>query len=222
MSKENLGEKLRRLRLENHLPLRKVAAALDIDIAILSKMERGERKLTKRIVQQLAKIYNHDPEDLEIHYLGQLIFDEVGEEDLALKGMMVAEEQIRYKALQKNKDSELVKFMEKPTPVERVKDVQNAISNIREFIRGATPEIFANNIQLQSAVLFKFIVIGEAIRNIDDTILNKYQYPWHIPKSFLDFIIHYEHNIKTERIYSAVNDLGELEMVMKQILQNEF
>jgi predicted nucleotidyltransferase len=104
MSKENLGEKLRRLRLENNLPLRKVAAALDIDIAILSKMERGERKLTKSIVQKLAKIYNHDPEDLEIHYLGQLIIDEVGEEDLALKGMMVAEEQIRYKALQKNKE----------------------------------------------------------------------------------------------------------------------
>ena len=104
MSKENLGQKLRRLRLENNLPLRKVAAALDIDIAILSKMERGERKLTKSIVQKLAKIYNHDPEDLEIHYLGQLIIDEVGEEDLALKGMMVAEEQIRYKALQKNKE----------------------------------------------------------------------------------------------------------------------
>ena len=112
--------------------------------------------------------------------------------------------------------------MDKPTPVERVEDVLNAITHIREFIRGATPEIFSNNIQLQSAVLFKFLLIGEAIRNIDDAILNKYQYPWHIPKSFLDFIIHYEHNVKMERIYSTANDLGELEAVMKQIMENEF
>jgi transcriptional regulator with XRE-family HTH domain len=48
MSKEKLGELLRRLRVEQKLPLRKVAALLDIDVAILSKMERGERKLKRR------------------------------------------------------------------------------------------------------------------------------------------------------------------------------
>ena len=112
--------------------------------------------------------------------------------------------------------------MDKPTPVERVEDVLNAITHIREFIRGATAEIFVNNIQLQSAVLFKFLVIGEAIRNIDDSILNKYQYPWHIPRTFRNFIIHEYHGIKMERIYFAANDLGELETVMKQIKENEF
>jgi uncharacterized protein with HEPN domain len=113
-------------------------------------------------------------------------------------------------------------FHDTPTPAERVKDVLYAITHIREFIRGATPEIFANNIQLQSAVLFKFFVIGESIRKIDDSILNKYKYPWHIPKSFRDFIIHYDQNIQMEKIYLAANDLGQLEMVMKQILENEF
>ena len=43
MSTETIGEKLRHIREEKELPLRKVAALLDIDVAILSKMERGER-----------------------------------------------------------------------------------------------------------------------------------------------------------------------------------
>jgi transcriptional regulator with XRE-family HTH domain len=96
MSNELIGEKLRKLREENQLPLRKVAALLDIDIAILSKMERGERRLTKEIVQQLAKIYKHDEKELLVLYLSQKIVAEVGEEDLALRAMQVAEEQIKY------------------------------------------------------------------------------------------------------------------------------
>jgi len=39
---ETIGEKLRQLREQNNLPLRKVAALVDIDTAVLSKMERGE------------------------------------------------------------------------------------------------------------------------------------------------------------------------------------
>lgn len=96
MSTENIGDKLRKLREESELPLRKVASMIDIDVAILSKMERGERKLTKEVVQKLAKIYRHDAEELTVLYLSQKIIDEVGEEDLALRAMQVAEEQIKY------------------------------------------------------------------------------------------------------------------------------
>lgn len=63
MSTEDIGSKLRKLIEVNHLPLRKVAAILDIDVAILSKMERGERRLTKEMEQKLSKLYHHDTED---------------------------------------------------------------------------------------------------------------------------------------------------------------
>ncbi|HEV8084587.1 MAG TPA: helix-turn-helix transcriptional regulator [Chitinophagaceae bacterium] len=96
MSTENIGEKLRKLREENSYLLRKVAAMLDIDVAILSKMERGERRLTKEIVQKLAKIYKHDTEELLVLYLSEKVVYEIGEEDLALKALQVAEEQIKY------------------------------------------------------------------------------------------------------------------------------
>ncbi len=103
MSTENIGDKLRKLREENELPLRKVAALLDIDVAILSKMERGERPLTKEVVSKLAKIYKHDEEELTILFLSQKILNEVGDEDLALKAMQVAEEQIKYQKTNKKK-----------------------------------------------------------------------------------------------------------------------
>ena len=98
MSKEQLGDLLRRLRIEKKLPLRKVAALLDIDVAILSKMERGERKLNKDIVLKLAEIYHHDRDELVIMYLSEKILYEIGNEELALQGLLAAEGEVRYRA----------------------------------------------------------------------------------------------------------------------------
>jgi len=42
MGKETFGEYIRRLREEMNLPLRKVAAQLDVDTSTLSKIERGK------------------------------------------------------------------------------------------------------------------------------------------------------------------------------------
>jgi uncharacterized protein with HEPN domain len=81
---------------------------------------------------------------------------------------------------------------------------------------------FSRDVKVQSAVQYQFLIIGEAIRHIDDDLLNKYDYPWHIPRSFRNFIIHVYHGIKTERIYYATRDLDELENQMLSILENEF
>jgi predicted nucleotidyltransferase len=99
MSTESLGTKLRNLREINQLPLRKVAALIDIDVAILSKMERGERRLTKEVVQALARLYNHDLKELMVLYLSGKVVYEIGGEELALQALKVAEEQIAYRVL---------------------------------------------------------------------------------------------------------------------------
>lgn len=101
----NLGEKLRKLREDKEMPLRKVAALVDLDVAILSKMERGERRLTKEIVQKLAKLYKHDLEELMILYLSDKIVYEIGDEDLAIKALQVAEAQIKYRKKGKRNDN---------------------------------------------------------------------------------------------------------------------
>lgn len=103
MSTKTVGEKLRQLREQNEMPLRKVAAMLDIDVAILSKMERGERKLSKEIVLKLAEIYNYNADELLISFLCDKIMFEIQDEDLGEKALKVAEERVKYLKVKKKK-----------------------------------------------------------------------------------------------------------------------
>lgn len=96
MSTETIGEKLRHIREEKELPLRKVAALLDIDVAILSKMERGERRITKEIVLKLANIYDYNADDLLVSFLSDKILYEIQDEDLGIEALKVAEEKAKY------------------------------------------------------------------------------------------------------------------------------
>lgn len=96
MSTETIGEKLRNIREEKELPLRKVAALLDIDVAILSKMERGERRITKEVVLKLANIYDYNADDLLVSFLSDKILYEIQDEDLGIEALKVAEEKAKY------------------------------------------------------------------------------------------------------------------------------
>jgi transcriptional regulator with XRE-family HTH domain len=96
MSTETIGEKLRHIRDEKELPLRKVAALLDIDVAILSKMERGERRITKEVVLKLANIYDYNADDLLVSFLSDKILYEIQDEDLGIEALKVAEEKAKY------------------------------------------------------------------------------------------------------------------------------
>lgn len=95
------GQKLRDLREKTGLTLRKAAMQADIDVAILSKMERGERKLTKELILRLANLYNEKPERLIINFLSEKVVYELKDEEHGLKALKVAEKQLKYK--QKNK-----------------------------------------------------------------------------------------------------------------------
>jgi transcriptional regulator with XRE-family HTH domain len=103
MSTESIYEKLRQLREESTLPLRKVAALLDIDVAILSKMERGERRLTREVVLKLAEIYKSNADDLLVLFLSDKIMYEIQDEDLGEKALKVAERRVKYLKAHKTK-----------------------------------------------------------------------------------------------------------------------
>ncbi len=103
MSIETICEKLRQLREESELPLRKVSALLDIDVAILSKMERGERRLTKEVVLKLADIYKSNADDLLVLFLSDKIMYEIQDEDLGEKALKVAEKKVKYLKANKSK-----------------------------------------------------------------------------------------------------------------------
>ena len=103
MSTETIGEKLRHIREEKELPLRKVAALLDIDVAILSKMERGERRITKEVVLKLADIYDYNADELLVSFLSDKILYEIKDEDLGIEALKVAEERVKYIKANKGK-----------------------------------------------------------------------------------------------------------------------
>jgi transcriptional regulator with XRE-family HTH domain len=93
---ESLGDIIRKLRESKELPLRTVAAFLDIDQAILSKIERSQRKATREQVIKLAAYFKTNENDLLIAWLSDKLLYEVEDEDLALKALQVAEERVRY------------------------------------------------------------------------------------------------------------------------------
>ena len=93
---DSLGETIRKLREANELPLRTVAAYLDIDQAILSKIEHGHRKPSRKQVVKLAKYFKVDESDLLVAWLSDKIVYELENEELALKALQVAEDKVKY------------------------------------------------------------------------------------------------------------------------------
>jgi len=104
----------------------------------------------------------------------------------------------------------------------RIEHIKDAILLINSFVQNQTETDFLADIKGQNAVLYQFLIIGEAIRNVDNSILDKYSYPWHIPKSFRNFIAHEYHKIKLESVFRAANDLNTLLKIVEQILKKEF
>jgi len=93
------GKQLRRLREKAGLTLRKAAMQADIDVAILSKMERGERKLTKELILKLAALYKANPDQLIVDFLREKVVYELKDEEFGLEALKMAEKELKYKKL---------------------------------------------------------------------------------------------------------------------------
>ena len=110
---DNLGETIRKLREGMELPLRTVAAFLDIDQAILSKIERGQRNANREQVVKLAAYFKVKESDLLIAWLSDKLVKEVADETLALQALQVAEEKIAYTAFLKVDRKKLLRQLKK-------------------------------------------------------------------------------------------------------------
>lgn len=92
----SLGDKIRKLRGDKEIPLRTVAAFLDIDQAILSKIERGQRKPTREQVLKLAEYFKVKENDLLVAWLSDKVLYAVEDEEVALQALQMAEEEVDY------------------------------------------------------------------------------------------------------------------------------
>ncbi|MDR1225439.1 MAG: helix-turn-helix domain-containing protein [Prevotellaceae bacterium] len=96
VEKISFGEYIRTLRENVNLPLRKIAAALDIDTSTLSKIEKNERNANEQIIEGISKIFNIDKAELKIKYLSDKITYQLLEEENGIEILKVAEEKIKY------------------------------------------------------------------------------------------------------------------------------
>ena len=92
---ETLGDIIRVEREKRGLLLRQVGAALDVDQALISKYERGERIPTKEQVARLAKYYKFDLNDLMAAWLADKILNELQNEKMALRAVKLVEEKLK-------------------------------------------------------------------------------------------------------------------------------
>lgn len=76
---KSFGEYIRNSREERGLPLRKVAAALDIDTSILSKIERNERRATIDMIPILADSLDKTEKEVELEFIQSAIITDLGE-----------------------------------------------------------------------------------------------------------------------------------------------
>ncbi|OXE99149.1 helix-turn-helix protein [Flavobacterium araucananum] len=87
---------LKNAREKKGLKTREVAQMLGIDQALISKFESGTRKPTKDQITKLAQLLEIDYETLMIAWLKEKILYEIGDDEFALKALMVAEQEIKY------------------------------------------------------------------------------------------------------------------------------
>lgn len=77
MNSETLGEYIRELREASEMPLHKLAAILDIDQSTLSKLERGERPVSRRMIPLITKTFGKDEKELTIKFISEAIASEL-------------------------------------------------------------------------------------------------------------------------------------------------
>lgn len=83
----SFGEYLRNRREQLGLPLRKVAAELDIDTSILSKIERSERVATKEMLPTLAKTLEIQEKEIQIEFIQSTVLRELGDLEFLADGL---------------------------------------------------------------------------------------------------------------------------------------
>lgn len=93
-----LTDRIKQLREEKQLFQRHLAEALEIDVPMYCRIERGERSAKREYVIALAKILNTNETELLTLWLADKILGEVeAENELADKALEIAQQTLKNK-----------------------------------------------------------------------------------------------------------------------------
>ncbi len=104
-----------------------------------------------------------------------------------------------------------------------IEDVLESISAIEEYTQTITEEEFYVNRQVQDAVLRRFEIIGEAVKNIDKNFKGKYpNIPWKSIAGMRDVLIHEYFGVNLKRVWNVIKtDIPILKQEFLRIKEQE-
>lgn len=106
-ARSTFGEWLRQHREARNWPMRKVAALLDVDVSIVSRLEKGQRHPQRNYVEKLATIFEEDAGALLVLFLSDRVAYELADESCSDAVLKAAEEKIKYLRSKNVKHGEL-------------------------------------------------------------------------------------------------------------------
>lgn len=89
-------DKIKKLREEQSLTQRQIAAELGIDVAMYNRFEKGERGMRRELVKDLAHIYGISEDELLILWLAEKVYALLSEENLAEDVITMVAEDITF------------------------------------------------------------------------------------------------------------------------------
>ena len=105
----------------------------------------------------------------------------------------------------------------------RIQDIVLSISEIEQRTRGVTFEEFTKNQTLVKAVLYDFVVIGEATRNVPNDIQLRYPLiPWRLMGGMRNVVTHEYFQVDLSRVWETIqNDLSSLLPQLQEVIERE-
>ena len=92
-----LSEKIKELRDKHGVLQRQLAALLEIDTPMFSKIERGDRRAKRTQVIQIAEYFNIDKNELLTLWLADKVLDAVEDEDELSNGVIeIVQKRLKY------------------------------------------------------------------------------------------------------------------------------
>lgn len=118
---------LKNARIEKNLKLKEVAIQTEIDQALISKFESGNRKPTREQLKKLAQVLDIDITQLTIAWLKEKILYEIQDDHVGLEALRVAEAELLYKisSAKKNVSKNL------KTILNEIDDLKKQIDTVR-------------------------------------------------------------------------------------------
>ena len=105
----------------------------------------------------------------------------------------------------------------------RIQDILQSIAAIERRTAGMRFEVFKSDETIAKAVLYDFVIIGEATRNIPMEIQSRYpQIPWRLMAGMRNVMAHEYFQVNLERVWETINnDLPSLVPQLQDLLERE-